>query len=244
MPREGSGVRIVVTPIPLASRERSRQEDSHSGRVRTLGKRVKGNLSRVQIPHPPQGVFQPSPMGGDNLIKVVRAFLYFSGMPITIPKSLLLVPKIPSIAVVGLLAAQFLILQSIGGTEPKCTLNVERPHYSTSLSENQNIDAIKLNITSICNVSQKYTQLSASIQKIKNNREITAYSFVNERRSSTTKSPNVASFKELFGPCQKGVSAAYRGTAQGYVYLENGKKLAVKGDSGKFVAAGCLIGAQ
>jgi hypothetical protein len=53
MPREGSGVRIVVTPIPLASRERSRQEDSHSGRVRTLGKRVKGNLSRVQIPHPP-----------------------------------------------------------------------------------------------------------------------------------------------------------------------------------------------
>ena len=183
-------------------------------------------------------------MGGDNLIKVVRAFPYFSGMPITISKSLLLVPKIPSIAVVGLLAAQFLILQSIGGTEPKCTLNVERPHYSTSLSENQNIDAIKLNITSICNVSQKYTQLSASIQKIQNNREITAYLFVNERRSSTTKSPNVASFKELFGPCQKGVSAAYRGTAQGYVYLENGKKLAVKGDSGKYVAAGCLIGAQ
>ena len=54
MPREGSGVRIVVTPIPLASRERSRQEDSHSGRVRTLGKRVKGNLSRVQIPHSPR----------------------------------------------------------------------------------------------------------------------------------------------------------------------------------------------
>ena len=53
MPREGSGVSIVITPIPLASRERSRQEDSHSGRVRTLGKRVKGNLSRVQIPHPP-----------------------------------------------------------------------------------------------------------------------------------------------------------------------------------------------
>jgi hypothetical protein len=29
------------------------QEDSHSGRVRTLGKRVKGNLSGVQIPYPP-----------------------------------------------------------------------------------------------------------------------------------------------------------------------------------------------
>jgi len=165
-------------------------------------------------------------------------------MPITIPKSVLLTPKIPSIAVVGLLAAQFLILQSIGGTEPMCTLKVERPHYSTSLSEDQNIDAIKLNITSTCNVSQKYTQLNAALQKIQNNREITAFSFVNESRNSSAKTPNVASFKNLFAPCLKGVSTSYRGIAQGYVYLENGKKLAVKGDSGKFVAAGCLIGAQ
>ena len=165
-------------------------------------------------------------------------------MPITIPKSVLLSPKVPSIAVVGLLAAQLLILQNIGGTEPKCTLKVERPHYSTSLSEDQNIDAIKLNITSTCNVSQKYTQLNASIHQIQNNREVTAYSFVNERRNSTIKLPNVASFKELYGQCLKGISASYRGTAKGFVYLENGKKLAVKGDSGKFVAAGCLIGAQ
>lgn len=142
------------------------------------------------------------------------------------------------------MATQFLILQNIGEIEPKCTLKVERPHYSTSLSEDQNIDAIKLNITSTCNVSQKYTQLNASIQKIQDNREITAYSFVNERRNSTAKSPNVVSFKELYGRCLKGASASYRGTTQGYVFLENGKKLAVKGDSGKFVAAGCLIGAQ
>ena len=165
-------------------------------------------------------------------------------MPITIPKSVLLSPKVPSIAVVGLLAAQFLILQNIGGTESKCTLKVEKPHYSTSLSEDQNIDAIKLNITSTCNVSQKYTQLNASIQKIQDNREITASSFVNERRNSTAKLPNVASFKELYVRCLKGVSASYRGIATGYVYLEGGRKLAVKGDSGKFVAAGCLIGAQ
>ena len=165
-------------------------------------------------------------------------------MPITIPKSVLLSPKVPSIAVVGLLAAQFLILQNFGGTEPKCTLKVEKPHYSTSLSEDQNIDAIKLNITSTCNVSQKYTQLNASIQKIQDNREITASSFVNERRNSTAKLPNVASFKELYVRCLKGVSASYRGIATGYVYLEGGRKLAVKGDSGKFVAAGCLIGAQ
>jgi hypothetical protein len=165
-------------------------------------------------------------------------------MPITIPKSVLLTPKVPSIAVVGLLAAQFLILHGLGGADPKCTLNIERPHYSTSLSEDQNIDAIKLNITSTCNVSQKYTHLSASIQKIQNNREVSAHAFVNERRNSTVKSPNVASFKELYGRCLKGITASYRGIAQGYVYLESGQKLAVKGDSGKFVAVGCLIGAQ
>jgi len=87
-------------------------------------------------------------------------------MPITIPKPILLMPKVPSLLVVGLLAAQFLILQITHNPEPNCTLNIERPDYSTSLSEIQNVDAIKLNITSTCNVSQKYTQLSADIQKI------------------------------------------------------------------------------
>jgi hypothetical protein len=165
-------------------------------------------------------------------------------MPITIPKPILLMPKVPSLLVVGLLAAQFLILQITHNPEPNCTLNIERPHYSTSLSEIQNVDAIKLNITSTCNVSQKYTQLSADIQKIQNNREITAYSFENERRSSTSKTPNVVTFKDLFAPCKKTISGSYRGIAQGYVYFESGKKVAVKGDSGKFVAAGCSIGAQ
>ena len=41
---------ITGRPRPPVS---SSAEDSHSGRVRTLGKRVGGNLSRVQIPHPP-----------------------------------------------------------------------------------------------------------------------------------------------------------------------------------------------
>ena len=165
-------------------------------------------------------------------------------MPITIPKPFLRMPKVPSLFVVGLLAAQFLIFQVTHSPEPNCTLTIERPHYSTSLNEDQNIDAIKLNITSICNVPQKYTQLSADIQKIQDNREITAYSFENKRKNSTIKTPNVVAFKDLFAPCKKGTSTSYRGIAQGYVYLESGKKLTIKGDSGKFVATGCLIGAQ
>ena len=49
MPREGSGLSIVKSTDRVLP-----SEDSHSGRVRTLGKRVKGNLSGVQIPYPPQ----------------------------------------------------------------------------------------------------------------------------------------------------------------------------------------------
>ena len=165
-------------------------------------------------------------------------------MPITIPKPVLLLPKVPSLVVVGLLAAQFLLSQYGNSPEPKCILNIERPHYSTSLNESKNIDAIKLNITSTCNVPQKYTQISANIQKIQNNREITAFRFEGERRSATTNAPNIAIFKNLYVPCLKGISAPYRGVARGYAYLKNGQKYRVKGDSGKFVATECLIGAE
>lgn len=133
-------------------------------------------------------------------------------------------PKVPSLLVVGLLAAQFLVFQVTDSPEPNCTLNIERPHYSTSLSEIQNIDAIKLNITSTCNVSQKYTQLTADIQKIQNNREITAYSFENERRSSTSKTPNVVTFKDLFAPCKKNYLGLLSWYRAGLCLLEKWKK--------------------
>ena len=165
-------------------------------------------------------------------------------MPITIPKPILLLPKVPSVVVVGLLVAQFLFFQYGNGPEPKCILKVERPHYSTSLNETQNIDAIKLNITSTCNVPQKYTEISANIQKIQNNQKVTAFRFESERRSAMPGAPNIAAFKNLYVPCIKGISVPYNGVARGYVYLENGQKYFIKGDSGNFVAAGCLIGAE
>ena len=153
-------------------------------------------------------------------------------------------PKVPSVVVVTLLVAQFLFFQIGNGPEPKCILKVERPHYSTSLKESQNINAIKLNITSTCNVPQKYTEISADIKKIQNNQEVTAFRFENERRGAMTGAPNIATFKNLYVSCVKGVSVPYRGVARGYAYLENGQKYSVKGDSGNFVAAECLIGAE
>ena len=127
-------------------------------------------------------------------------------------------PKVPSLLVVGLLAAQFFVLQFGNTPEPSCTLNVERPHLSTSLKEAQNFDAIKLNITSKCTAHQRFTRVTARIQTIENNREVTVSKFVSR--------------------------VAYKGVAEGYVILDGGKRINVAGNSGKYEVANCSIGAQ
>ena len=165
-------------------------------------------------------------------------------MPITIPKPILLMPKVPSVMVVGLLVAQFLFFQIGNGPEPKCILKVERPHYSTSLKETRNIDAIKLNITSTCNVPQKYTEIDSTIQKIGGNRQVMAYDFGTVRRRPLKNHPEVAEFRNLYAPCHLGISVPYSGLAKGFVYLKNGEKYPVEGSPGEFKAAKCAIGAQ
>ncbi len=165
-------------------------------------------------------------------------------MSITFPKPKLLGPKIPSLLVAGLLAAQFLLLGGSKSPDPKCTLTVERPHHSTYLKEFKNIDAIKLNISSSCNVPQIYTEISSRIQKISNNRDVTAHRFKVERVSSDSKNSHTAVFKDLFVDCRFGRSVPYLGIAEGYVQLKNGQKYLVSGSSSKFVAAPCEISAQ
>ena len=165
-------------------------------------------------------------------------------MPITIPKPILLMPKVPSVVVVGLLAAQFLLFQIGHSPEPKCTLKVEIPYYSTSLKETRNIDAIKLNITSTCNVPQKYTEIDSTIQKIDGSSQMTAYDFGSVRQRSLKNYPEVAEFRNLYAPCHLGISVPYSGLAKGFVYLKNGEKYPVEGSSGEFKAAKCAIGAQ
>ena len=165
-------------------------------------------------------------------------------MPLTIPKPILLLPKVPSVLVVGLLAAQFFLFQIGHSPEPKCTLNVERPHHSTSLKEKRNIDAIKLNMTVTCNVPQKYSEIASSIQKIENNREVLAHRFQVIRRVPEIKSSNLVVIEDLYKECLFGVWSTYKGEAKGYAMLESGKKYPLEGDSGKYMAADCSIGAQ
>lgn len=99
-------------------------------------------------------------------------------------------------------------------------------------------------MTVTCNIPQKYTEVIPGIQKIEKNKEVVAHQFQVIRRVPEIKYPNVVVIQDLYIKCFKGVWDAYKGEAKGYVYLESGKKLTVKGDSGKFVAVECLLGAQ
>jgi hypothetical protein len=165
-------------------------------------------------------------------------------MPITIPKSILTTPKVPSIAVIGLMVAQLVVFNVVNNPEPTCVLKVERPHHSTSIKELQGLDAIKLNITSDCTAPQKFTRVTARIQKLSNDREVTVSKFVARIADPLPKSRKTAEFRNLFTECKFGVDATYRGFAEGYVILEIGKKIDVPGDSGKYEVENCLIGAQ
>jgi hypothetical protein len=165
-------------------------------------------------------------------------------MAFTIPKPNLLIPKVPGVLVLGLMAAQFLIFGGNSSEEPHCTLSVEQPHLSTSLQESRGIDAIKLNITSTCNVPQKYTIIQADIQTIKNNAQITAHKFNQEQSQSSLKDPNKAVFLGLFINCVSSQPILYLGRATGKVYLASGKTISVKGDSRKFNSESCRIGAK
>lgn len=165
-------------------------------------------------------------------------------MAITIPKSILTTPKFPSIAVIGLMVAQLVVINIVNNPEPTCILKVERPHHSTSMKELQNLDAIKLNITSDCTAPQKFTRVTARIQILNNDREVTVSKFVARMADPLPKSRRTASFRNLFALCQLGIDAAYIGVAEGYVILESGKRIDVAGDSGKYEVENCLIGAQ
>jgi hypothetical protein len=125
-------------------------------------------------------------------------------MSITFPKPKLLGPGIPSLIVAGLLLAQFALFGGGDNPDPKCTLIVERPHHSTYLKEFRKIDAIKLNISSECNVPQLFTEITSKIQKIAKNRELTAHAFKVTRVQSDSKNSQVAVFKDLFVNCKLG----------------------------------------
>lgn len=170
-------------------------------------------------------------------------------MSITLPKPsalkpFLTKPKIPGLLAIGLLAAQYILFGPGTSPEPYCNLNVEQIHKSTNLIEEQKILAIKLNVTSECNVPQDSTTIDARIDQISGIQQMTVREFKNVIARPTKKENSKARFLWLFAECEKSELILYSGYAEGHVLLRDGRKIEVNGISPKFQAISCQVKAK
>ena len=168
-------------------------------------------------------------------------------MAITIPKPLIPVltkPMTPPWVLALVLTTQLVYSQIGNDPIPSCILKFEQLHYSTSVKENRGIDAIKLNLKSVCNVSQKYTVLEASMKELKNGKPSLFYMSGITRTTPIGKSQTEANFLDFWQRCKRGKVLALRGEAHGTVYLRNGKQVAVNGYTGEFTPVHCEFKAK
>ena len=170
-------------------------------------------------------------------------------MSITLPKPgalkpFLTKPKIPGLLAIGLLAAQYILFGPGTSPEPRCALNVEYVHVSTHQKEKIGELALKLNITSECNVEQKSTTIDARIDQILDSKQSTIISFDNVTALSSNKDKTKALFLDLLIGCKKSIPIMYGGYAEGSVLLRNGQNVPVKGFSKEFKAVPCAVRAK
>ena len=90
-----------------------------------------------------------------------------------IPKPLIpavIKARVPVWLLVVALAAQFAINSTNKPIEPNCRMNVQRVHQSTYSFEFQKLCEAKLKISTLCDVPQAYTSLSAKFEEVLPNR--------------------------------------------------------------------------
>lgn len=165
-------------------------------------------------------------------------------MSITFPGKEILKLRVPGALAIGILVGQLFMMGTQSSTVPHCDLSVERPHNSGSIYKHRKIKAIKLNITSECNVPQRFTLIHADIQTINKDGQITAHDFGLVTANAAKANPKNAYFFNLYVECKSSETAVYLGQASGDVHFDNGVTVPVKGNSSKFLPEDCTLGAK
>lgn len=165
-----------------------------------------------------------------------------------IPKPListLIKARVPVWLLVGALAAQYVINTAIQQTEPNCRINVQRVHQSTYSLEFQNLSEAKLKISTLCDVPQAYTSLTAQFEEVLPNRGNkivkTLPNIIARPRSDRE---NYVLIENLTVPCNRRGQAEYLGRAFGQVYLKDNRTVNVSGSSDKSMLLFCRISAK
>lgn len=163
-------------------------------------------------------------------------------MSFTIPKPLVPIftkPMTPPWVLALVIVSQIAFSQIRSDSTPTCHLKFERLHYSTSVKRSLGIDAIKLNVKSICTAPQRYTQLTASMQVLRNGKPSNFYTSPLTISKSNNRYPNEAEFLDFWEPCEKGQFFIINAGAHGEVFLKNGQVVPISDYTGKFSTILC-----
>ena len=165
-----------------------------------------------------------------------------------IPKPLIpavIKARVPVWLLVVALAAQFAISSTNKPIEPNCRMNVQRVHQSTYSFEFQKLSEAKLKISTLCDVPQAYTSLTAKFEEVLPNRgNRVAKIMSNIIARPRPDRENYVLIENLTVPCNGKGKAEYLGQAYGQVHLKDGRIVDVAGVSDKPNPLNCRISAK
>ena len=173
---------------------------------------------------------------------------YFEGMFQPIPKPLipkLIKARVPVWLLVGALAVQYAANIVSEQDDPNCRINVQRVHQSTYSLEFQKLSEAKLKISTLCDVPQAYTSLTAEFVEVNPNKKNLVVKIV--RNIIARPNPNQENYvliENLTVPCNDKGYAEYAGIAYGQVHIKGGGIENISGQSDKPNLIKCLISAK
>jgi len=165
-----------------------------------------------------------------------------------IPKPLIpaiIKARVPVWLLVGALVAQYAINTINKPSDPNCRINVQRVHQSTYSLEFQKLSEAKLKISTLCDVPQAYTSLTAKFEEVLPNRaKKVAKVISNIIARPQPDRENYVLIENLTVPCNGKGKAEYLGQAHGQVHLKDGRIINVSGNSDKSNPLNCRISAK
>lgn len=165
-----------------------------------------------------------------------------------IPKPLIpaiIKARVPVWLLVGALVAQYAINTINKPSDPNCRINVQRVHQSTYSLEFQKLSEAKLKISTLCDVPQAYTSLTAKFEEVLPNRgKKVAKVISNIIARPRPDTENYVLIENLTVPCNGKGKAEYLGQAHGQVHLKDGRIINVSGNSDKSNPLNCRISAK
>ena len=121
---------------------------------------------------------------------------------------------------------------------PRCRLEVENAHLSTTLFKHQRIRAVKVNVNSVCNAEQIHVLITLEIHKNGEFGDHTYGPFINDQ-SSARNSGVVVKLQDKYVACQNSKRTKWFGIAYSKAYIAGRWQYAGRTQSQKIEPLDC-----